>query len=111
MSFIELQERLAMLRVRTKSEEEARRDAIVRERAEAERALNDKLATVAQARAARQAQTAAARASKPNDNRKKPASAAAVAAADPRVAELQAQLEAKRSAVQAKKNRRVAQLA
>lgn len=96
-----------MLRVRAKSEEDARREAIVRERAESERALAEKLATVEQARAARQA---AAQTARRKVSSHTVAATGSSQSTDPRVAELEAQLEAKRTAVLAKKNRRVSQL-
>lgn len=95
MSYIELQERLAMLRVRNAREEEERRAAINREKAEAEKALTQKLRTIAQSRVARQN---AAREKKPGQGLGRK-----VVAQDARVAALQAKLEAKRGAVQKQK--------
>eukprot|EP00038_Savillea_parva_P009665 m.185014 g.185014 ORF g.185014 m.185014 type:complete len:612 (-) comp16312_c0_seq1:65-1900(-) len=96
MSYIELQERLAMLRVHKVREEEERRAQIARDKAEAERALNKKLQTIAHARAARQA-------AGPRNPGRTLSARRRGAAQDPRVAALQAQLDAKRGAVRSRK--------
>lgn len=93
MSYIELQERLALLRVRNSRDEDERRAAIARDKVNAENALTRKLKTIAQARAARQANA-----------RKKPGEGLGrKVVPDARVAALQAQLEAKRGITHSKR--------
>eukprot|EP00041_Stephanoeca_diplocostata_P031466 m.980284 g.980284 ORF g.980284 m.980284 type:complete len:599 (-) comp23964_c1_seq12:2815-4611(-) len=93
MSYIELQERLAMLRVRNQREEEQRRDKIVRSRVQAEQTLKDKVSAIARARVVRS--------QVPNMAERIRANKSAVGNFhNSRVDELRAKLAAKRTTVQ-----------
>ena len=89
MSFIELRERLALLKVREERDEANRREEINRKKKEAENALAAKVESIAIARAERQHAAV---------NKKKPVGKVVAQKPTDRVAELKAKLAAKKRA-------------
>eukprot|EP00040_Diaphanoeca_grandis_P020479 m.108922 g.108922 ORF g.108922 m.108922 type:complete len:601 (+) comp27916_c0_seq1:231-2033(+) len=94
MSFIELRERLSMLKVEAEQEETERRDKILKTKKEAEESLAQKVESIAFARAQRQKVLA-------NNRQKSAALKTAPRKTDARVEELRAKLAAKKNGANA----------